>query len=67
MRNYVEAKVGEFSEKLTYQKSVLTRLSAVGDHSHLVQRLADVCRDAEELLDRTRSDFDILIWPHSIL
>ncbi len=54
MRNYVEAKVGEFSEKLTYQKSVLTRLSAVGDHSHLVQRLADVCRDAEELLDRTR-------------
>lgn len=55
MRNYVEAKIGEFSEKLAYQRSVLAQLSAAGAHPNLVRRLAEVCRDAEQLLDRTRS------------
>lgn len=53
MRNYVEAKIGEFSEKLAYQKSVLAKLSATGDHPALVQRLAEVCQEAERLLERT--------------
>jgi hypothetical protein len=54
MRNYVEAKAGEFNEKLLYQQSVLANLSAAGVHPVLVQRLSELCREAERLLHRTR-------------
>lgn len=54
MQNYVEAKIGEFSEKLNYQRAVLTKLSESGTHPILVKQLFDVCDESERLLKRAR-------------
>ena len=59
MRNYVEAKVSEFAEKLAYQRSILADLSSKGEHPNLVPRLGDVCREAEQLLERTRKGLSL--------
>lgn len=52
MQNYVEAKIGEFSEKLSYQRAVLTELSQSGAHPVLVKQLFDICDESERLVQR---------------
>src|SRR5579863_1182276 len=54
MQNYVEAKIGEFSEKLIYQQAVLTKLAESGVHRVLVKQLSDVCDESGLLLQRAR-------------
>lgn len=54
MQNYVEAKIGEFSEKLLYQQAVLTKLNESGAHPVLVRRLSGLCHESELLLNRAR-------------
>ncbi|MBZ5497774.1 MAG: hypothetical protein LAP85_15330 [Acidobacteriia bacterium] len=54
MRNYIEAKVIEFGDKLANQKMVLTNIAARGDHTGVIAHLRTVCQEAEQLLVRTR-------------
>jgi|SRR5579862_418450 len=54
MQNYVEAKIGEFGEKLIDQRAVLSKLSASGAHPVLVTQLIGICDESDRLIQRAR-------------
>ncbi len=55
MRDYVEAKVSEFAEKLMYATEALTDLSSRRTHQNLVAELLRVCAQIDGLIGRVRS------------
>ncbi len=55
MRDYVAAKIGEFSRKLAYAREALTDLSVGREHQALFVELHSVCDEIEELLRLTRA------------
>jgi len=55
MRDYVEAKVGEYDEKLTYVRGVVTDLARRGSHPRVVAELERTCLKIRELIWRIRS------------
>jgi hypothetical protein len=55
MRDYVEAKVGEFDEKLIYVRGVVADLARTGSHPNVVAELERICLKIQELIGRIRS------------
>jgi hypothetical protein len=55
MRDYIEAKVSEFVEKLAYVKGVVADLSRSGSHQNLVTQLERTCAEIEGFIGRIRS------------
>lgn len=55
MRDYLEAKVREFSEKLLYAQSVLADLSLAGNHHNLVAELRTICLEIDAFIRQIRT------------
>jgi hypothetical protein len=55
MRDYLEAKVSEYAEKLTYVRGVFADLSRTGSHPNLVRELEANCVEIEGFIGRIRS------------
>jgi hypothetical protein len=63
MREYVEAKVSEFSGKLASARGVLADLSRQGNHPILIEALYEVCGAIDELLRGARRLLPFNILP----
>lgn len=59
MRNYVEAKINEYREKLAGQRAMLTQLDIRGEHANILEQLRSVCAASELALERTHKALEL--------